>query len=171
MSKLKLMAICSPEAYARANEWYRTRKPNVPLIAMGNVQDIYPNTGHRNYLSTFLERFIVKFVNHQRPDWKAVKVANAGKVKASRFTGGARAGQIASVEYIKNHDIINGEPDIRCARPGLMPLYFEIKVGSDRLSDAQKEFIAAGWGEVYVVRTIDDFFRIWDDRNFAGVPR
>ena len=162
MSKLKLHAICTPAAYTRANEWYRGRKPNVPLIAMGNVQDIYSNTGHRNYLSTFLERFIIKFVNHQRPDWRAVKVANSGKVKASRFIGGSRAGQVASTEYIKNADIITGEPDLRILRPGMMPLYFEIKVGNDRLSDAQKTFIAAGFGEVYIVRTMDEFFEVWD---------
>jgi hypothetical protein len=47
-------------------------------------------------------------------------------------------------------------------RPGMMPLYFEIKVGKDHLSDAQKTFIAAGFGEVYIVRTMDEFFKVWD---------
>jgi hypothetical protein len=38
-----------------------------------------------------------------------------------------------------------------------MPLYFEVKIGNDTLSQAQKDFIAAGYGIVEVVKTVDEF--------------
>jgi hypothetical protein len=163
MSKLKLHAICTPAAYTRANEWYRGRKPNVPLIAMGNVQDIYSNTGHRNYLSTFLERFIIKFVNYHKPitGYEAAKIVNAGLMVHSRFVGGDKSGQIASTEFVKNHNIKVGKPDIQITHPTKPVFYIEVKVKDDRLSQAQKDFMAEGW-TVYIIRTIDEFFEVWD---------
>ncbi len=159
----KLSAICSEAAYNRANTWYRNRFENVDPRHVPDVKGLVQNTGHRNYFSMWLERFIIRWVNHHRPDWQAVKVANSGKAKASRIIGGARHGQVASITYVANRDQILGEPDIRVLRPGMPPLYFEVKIGADRLSEVQKQFIAAGFGEVYVVATVDQFLFVWDN--------
>ena len=160
----KLSAICSEAVYNRINTWYKGRFENVEPRHVPDIKGLVLNTGHRNYLSMWLERFIVKWINHHRPEWKAVKVENKGKTKASRVIGGQHHGQIASVQWVKNPNQIIGEPDLKCLRPGMMPLYFEVKIGKDRLSDAQRAFIAAGWGEVYVVGTVDEFLEIWDKK-------
>ena len=164
MPRKKLMQICSLEAYERINQWYMNRRGIDTRYAL-KVDTIYERTGHRNYLSIWLERFIIKWVNEHRKDWCAVKVANSGKKHVSRFIGGKEHGRVASVTYVKNADQIVGEPDIRIMRPRQYPLYFEVKIGSDKLSEAQKQFIKNQWGDVYVVGTVDEFLYFWDKLN------
>jgi hypothetical protein len=161
-TKKKLSRICSLEAYNRANDWHRS-KQNVPDRAKTTVDSIYSNTADRFYLSKWLERFIVRFINDQQPTWKAVKVDNRGKAIHNRVIGGANHGQVKGIMgYRKDDAQIVGEPDLRVLRPMLPVLYFEIKIGSDSLKDDQKEFIAAGFGECYVIKTLDQFFAVWD---------
>jgi hypothetical protein len=162
-TKKKLSRICSLEAYNRANDWHRS-KQNVPEHAKTTVDSIYSNTADRFYLSKWMERFIVRFINDQQPTWKAVKVDNRGKAIPNKIVGGKRDGEVIGVlTYAKNPNEIEGEPDIEVKRPiPLHSLYFEIKIGNDRLSDAQKKFIAAGFGECYVIKTLDQFFAVWD---------
>ena len=130
------------------------------------VDTIYEQTGHRNYLSIWLERFIIKWVNEHtdQTTWTAEKVENKGRLIHSRYTGGKMDGKIASSQWVKNHNITPGEPDLMCKSPTKGVMYFEIKIGSDRLSKAQKKFIAQGW-KVYVVRTVDEFLYFWDKLN------
>lgn len=165
MPAKKLFQIMSKEAYERANAWYASRHPGVPAYAAVPVDTIYTNTSHRNYLSIWIERFIVRFINDVKPEWQAVKVDNRGKAQVSRYTGGKMHGKVATVTYVKNQNQVIGEPDIRVLRPGMMPLYFEVKIKADRLSQAQSDFIRAGFGEVYVIKTLDEFFNIWDKIN------
>ena len=158
-ARKKLSAICSLEAYNRANKWHSTRHNGRGLA----VDAIYTKTSDRQYLSKWLERFIIRWVNDHRPEWKALKVDNRGKAVLNRRVGGRANGEVLGVMgYRKDSAQLTGEPDIRVLRPGRMPLYFEVKIGADRLSQEQKDFIAAGWGEVYVIKTIDGFFEVWD---------
>ena len=158
----KLSKIMSFAAYNRANTWYRNRY-EIPERAKLNVDGVYKNSTHRQYLSKWLEAFIIKWVKEHKPEWQIHKVDNSGKRVLNRIIGGARNGEvIGTMAYAKNPNQILGEPDIRALRPGRMPLYFEVKIGNDRLSEEQKQFIDAGFGEVYVVKTLDGFFEVWD---------
>jgi hypothetical protein len=163
-SQKKLSKIASLQAYTRANEWYLSRHENVPMYARLPVDSIYSKTQDRQYLSKWLEAFIVRFINDQKPDWEAVKVDNRGKAILNRIIGGPRNGQITGVlAYVKNPNQIVGELDIEVKRPmPLHPFWIEIKIGNDRLSDAQKKFISKGFGECYVIKTLDEFFDVWD---------
>jgi hypothetical protein len=162
-SQKKLSKIASLQAYTRANEWYLSRHQNVPIYARLPVDSIYSKTQDRQYLSKWLEAFIVRFINDQKPEWKAVKVDNRGKAILNRQIGGRGDGRILGIMgYRKDGNQIIGEPDIRVLRPMQAPLYFEVKIGSDKLSQDQKDFIKAQWGETYVIKTLDEFFEVWD---------
>ena len=158
-TRKKLAAICSFEAYQRINQWHSTRHNGRGLA----VDNIYTKTTDRQYLSKWLERFIVRWINDHKPEWKALKVDNRGKAVFNRVVGGKRHGEVVGIMgYRKDAAQLTGEPDIRVLRPGMMPLYFEVKIGNDRLSEEQKAFIDSGFGECYVVKTVDGFLEVWD---------
>jgi hypothetical protein len=97
----------------------------------------------------------------EKPEWIVHKVDNKGQAIMSRKST-TRPNGIVDVSYTregyrKNPNQIVGEPDIRCKRPMQIDLYFEVKIGNDRLSDEQKDFIAKGYGEVAIVKTVEDF--------------
>jgi hypothetical protein len=165
-NRKKLSQIMSLPAYDRANEWYKSLQ-NVPEHAKGSVDGIFRNTGHREYLSRWLEAFIIKYMRKEFPNYKTHKVDNRGAVIHNRVIGGARDGEVTGIMgYRKDHNQIEGEPDIRCLRPNMQPLYFEIKVKKDKLSDVQKDFINAGFGEVILIKTVDEFW-VWRD-GYSG---
>jgi hypothetical protein len=161
-NRTKLSAILSYELYIELEEWKRslTVMPYpIPLI-----DSIYKKTNDRFYLSKWLENFICYYVKHKHPTWKAIKVDNRGKAimvhDTMHYMNGRSETKTSIKGYRKNANIINGEPDIKILRPMQPVLYFEIKIGNDTLSQAQKDFIAAGYGVVEVVKTVDEFMEI-----------
>jgi len=162
----KLSRIASMEAYEWANIWYRCSQ-KVPERSKLSVDGVYKNTAHREYLSKWLEAFILKYINRTYPTWKALKVNNTGKTVPNRIVGGDRDGEVIGIlAYAKDESKQKGELDIKVMRK--MPLhtiYFEVKIGNDKLSQDQKDFIQAGYGECYVVKTLDDFLQVMDGMN------
>jgi hypothetical protein len=160
-NKKKISAIMQYETYTYLIDWYEKKhRPDFPYKIPFD-EWIYKKTSDREYLSKFLEQLIIKYLYIERPDWIVHKVDNKGKAILNRKSL-TRPNGIVDVTYSKegyrkNSNQIVGEPDIRCKRPMQVDLYFEVKIGNDRLSDAQKEFIAKGYGEVKVVKTVEDF--------------
>ena len=147
---LKLSKVCSYEAY----QWLERitlqlqSKQRYPLA----VKDyFYSQTGHRQYLSKFLESVITKLVNKSGNFAKKVETTGA-KIKTK--TG--------KEIYVKAGHKVKGEPDVMTIIDG-RTIYFEVKVGSDRLSTDQTNMISrleqAG-ARVYVVRTVCDVLEI-----------
>jgi hypothetical protein len=143
--------------------WYEERhRPNQPF-KVPFTEWIYKKTSDRQYLSKWLEKFIVKYLSIEKPEWIVHKVDNKGKEIISRSSL-TRPNGIVDVTFkregwSKNPNQIVGEPDIRCKRPMMQDLYFEVKIGNDRLSQEQKDFIAKGYGDVVIVKTVDDFLK------------
>ena len=160
-NKKKLSAIMEYDTYTYLLDWYATKhRPDFPYKIP--FEDwIYKKTSDRQYLSKFLEQLIIKYLQIEKPEWIVHKVDNKGQAIMSRKST-TRPNGIVDVSYTregyrKNPNQIVGEPDIRCKRPMQIDLYFEVKIGNDRLSEEQKDFIAKGYGEVAIVKTVEDF--------------
>jgi hypothetical protein len=111
----------------------------------------YSTTGHRQYLSKFLESVITKLVNKSGNFAKKVETTGA-KIKTK--TG--------KEIYVKAGHKVKGEPDVMAIINGAA-VYFEVKVGRDRLSTDQVTMIARlerSGARVYVVRTVDEVLEI-----------
>ena len=155
---LKLSKVCSYEAY----QWLERitlqlqAKQRYPLPVK---EYFYSQTGHRQYLSKFLESVITKLVNKSGNFAKKVETTGA-KIKTK--TG--------KEIYVKAGHKVKGEPDVMTIIDG-RTIYFEVKVGSDRLSTDQANMISrleqAG-ARVYVVKTVDDFFNIYEKIAVGG---
>jgi hypothetical protein len=158
-NRTKLSAIMSYDLYMNLDEWYRSLSPMPYPVPFESR--IYKKTSDRFYLSKWLECFIVFYVKHKHTTWIAIKVDNRGKAIMVRdklqYMNGRTDTKLSIAGYRKDANQINGEPDIKILRPMQMPLYFEVKIGNDTLSQAQKDFITAGYGVVEVVKTVDDF--------------
>jgi hypothetical protein len=157
----KLSSIMNYDTYVYLLEWYATEYRAHQQFKVPFEDWIYAKTSNREYLSKWLENFIVKYLKITKPEWIVHKVDNRGKEIVSR-TQTTRPNGIVDVTFKregwkKNANQIVGEPDIRCKRPMQIDLYFEVKIGNDRLSDAQKDFIAKGYGEVVIVKKVEDF--------------
>lgn len=154
----KLSAVCSLEAYNKLQELINESSGNFPYPPTVD-QYFYSKTNHREYLSKFLESVIIKHLRHLGYD-NTVKVKTTGQAIFNRGIGGAQDGKILGVMgYAKDSSKIKGEPDIRSVMHGRQ-VYFEVKVGSDKLSPDQKEFIKRGERLGYivaVVKTVDDY--------------
>ena len=167
MTNRKLNEVATIQAQHRAQKWYDGTQ-SIPYKMP--ITNIYKKTSHRNYLSNWIEAFIVKFMRSMFPTYKTIKVENRGKAVLDRVVGGRANGQVVGIKAYRkdNNTQIVGEPDLRCMRPGMQPLYFEVKVGKDRLSKEQEEFIKAGFGDVVIIKTLDDFWE-WFDKYQENV--
>ena len=147
---LKLSAICSYQAY----QWLERivnqlqEKQRYPLPVK---EYFYSQTGHRQYLSKFLESVITRLVN-----------ASGNFAKKVETTGAKIKTKTGKEIYVKAGHKVKGEPDVMTIIEG-RTIYFEVKVGIDRLSTDQATMIArleqAG-ARVYVVRTVCDVLEI-----------
>jgi hypothetical protein len=164
-TRMKLSRIASYEVFQKMEDWYlRTHRPNLAMKYKIPFADfIYKKTADRFYLSKWLEKFIIFYLSHERPDWEVRKVNNSGeriiRTQTYQFVNRTET-RVTTEGYRKNPNQIIGEPDIKCMRPMMQPLYFEIKIGNDRLSQEQKDFIAKGFGVVEIIRTLDEFVNV-----------
>lgn len=164
-ARKKLSRIATFETFTQMQDWYlRTHRPNIDAkYKIPFDEFIYKKTADRFYLSKWLEKFIIFYLKHERPDWEVRKVNNSGerilRTQTYQFVNRTET-RVTMEGYRKNPNQIIGEPDIKCLRPMQVPLYFEIKIGNDRLSQEQKDFIAKGFGEVEIIRTLDEFVKV-----------
>ena len=147
---LKLSKVCSYEAYLWLSQIVRQAQAGQPY-PLPVKEYFYSQTGHRQYLSKFLESIITKLVNKSGNFAKKVETTGA-KIKTK--TG--------KEIYVKAGHKVKGEPDVMTIIDGKI-IYFEVKAGNDRLSTDQATMIArleqAG-ARVYVVRTVCDVLEI-----------
>lgn len=147
--KLKIAAITSAEAYEILKKHITSKAPNFPeSYNTAPERYFYGNTQHREYLSRWLENVIVSIINH------------SGGVASKVNTVGAKIKAKSGKEiYVKHRAAKKGEPDVRAIIRG-QAIYYEVKIGSDRLSVDQNNYITelihAG-AKVYIIKTVDDF--------------
>ena len=153
---LKLSKVCSYEAYQWleriVNQLQAGQRYPLPV-----KEYFYSQTGHRQYLSKFMESVITKIINKCKPEWEALKPEDKGYlIETSK-----------GKKYIPNKSTTPGEPDIKIIerddRFKIPIMYFEVKVGRDRLSDEQIDYHAYAKArniQVYVVRTVCDVLEI-----------
>jgi hypothetical protein len=147
---LKLSAVCSYEAY----QWLEriTLKMQGSFPYPTPVKDFYYKiTGHRQYLSKFLESVIVKLVDK-----------HGGFAKKVETTGVQIKTKTGKQIYVKAGHKITGEPDVMTIING-QTVYFEVKVGWDELTPEQIGMIirleSAG-AKIFIVRTVDDILNL-----------
>jgi hypothetical protein len=161
--KKKLAKIMEYETYKILADWYaKNYKPHQPY-KLPFDEWVYKNKTHKQYLSKWLEEFVIKYLSIERPDWIVHKVDNRGqaivrKIELQRPNGYVDV-NYKREGFRKNPNQIVGEPDIRCKRPMQVDLYFEVKIGNDRLSSDQIKFIESGFGDVRIIKTVEDFIK------------
>ena len=147
---LKLSKVCSYQAYQWleriVNQLQSGQRYPLPV-----KEYFYSHTGHRQYLSKFLESVITRLVN-----------ASGNFAKKVETTGAKIKTKTGKEIYVKAGHKVKGEPDVMTIVNGKI-YYFEVKAGNDRLSADQIAMIArleqAG-ARVYVVRTVCDVLEI-----------
>lgn len=161
--KRKLSKVCSLEAYNYLENWIKEKNPRdrYPLPVKSYF---YSNTGHREFLSKFIEAVIWRMLRKEgcdpmiAPD-KGISVDRSQIV--TDVIGRKRV--IGGRSYIPNPKAKPGRADIVCFWRGQY-WNFEIKVGADRQSAVQKaeQQRAERNGEKYVIiKTVDDFLSIF----------
>ena len=147
---LKLSKVCSYEAYQWleriVNQLQAGQRYPLPV-----KEYFYSQTGHRQYLSKFLESVITRLVN-----------ASGNFAKKVETTGAKIKTKTGKEIYVKAGHKVKGEPDVMTIIDGQV-VYFEIKVGKDQLSPDQISMIVrlrhAG-AKAYVVRNVCDVLEI-----------
>lgn len=158
----KLSKVCSEEAYQWLQDWICKQNPSFPY-QMNPMQYFYTNTAHREYLSKWLEAVIVKILRSLGAD--PIKAPDKGTYRdnskvVTDVVGFQR--KVGSGQWTKNKNVRPGRADIKCYFNSKMH-NLEIKVGKDRMSEAQKreQQRAEANGEVYmIIKTIDDFLTL-----------
>jgi hypothetical protein len=162
--KLKLNAICSPTAYQWLQRWIISRAPS-NRYPLRPEQYFYSNTKHREYLSKFIESVIILVLRSKGAD--PIKANDKGRsVDASKVVTNVLGHQrtIGGRIFVKDKSVRPGRADITVFFSKTMYL-LEIKVGHDRMSEAQKQEQARAEanGEKYVIiKTVDDFINLID---------
>jgi len=157
----KLSKIMSFNAYKWLEHWISERHPkgSYPLPVK---YYFYKNNNSREYFSKFIENVIIKVLRYEGCD--PIKAPDKGRsIDMSKtvkdVTGMVRI--IGSRVFVKDERVQVGRADVKCYHRGQM-VNFEVKVGSDRQSEAQKaeQQRAESNGEVYlIIKTIDDFIK------------
>ncbi|MDV7398179.1 hypothetical protein RZS08_42645, partial [Arthrospira platensis SPKY1] len=106
------------ETYQALVEWYREKyRPTIPRNALVPFEDwVYSKTSDRFYLSKWLEKFILKYIEIEFPTWVARKVDNRGEqiLKRNTIRYVNRTETTYKMEgYRKDPNQIKGEPDIK----------------------------------------------------------
>ena len=158
----KISKICSYEAYIWLQNWiaeYRERKyPEAAKTGYFTIKPeeyFYKNTLHREYFSKFLESVIVDVLNKSGHIAKKVETAGVPIVAKSGKT----------IRVPGNRKVNKGEPDVFSLINGKM-VYWEVKIGADRLSADQKiyiERVEKSGGIVFVVKTVDEFIKNYSE--------
>jgi len=162
-SKSKLSAICSNDSYDWLQRWIISRTPNFPY-PMKPEKYFYSNTNHREYLSKFIESVMVLVLRSIGAD--PVKAPDKGKridnIEIHKDVLGHQRVNVRST-YVKDKTVREGRADVTCFFKGSLGLgmyNFEIKVGRDAQSEAQKkeQERCEKNGEFYIIiKNIDDF--------------
>ena len=153
MKSRKIDLICSPEAYQFLTDWIRQRYPNQPYLPKPETY-FYQNIKHREYLSRWLESVITRILNNN-DETMAKKVETVGAKVKNKY---------GEEIWIKKRASKVGEPDIGATVKG-RTVYFEVKIGHDRLSDEQLIFHERARKAgclVFTVRTVDEFIVIYN---------
>ena len=146
---LKIASVCSPEAYQKLKLLLQKKHEGFPKSYLIPPEKyFYKNTSHREYLSRWMEAMICNVLNFAGHPTKKVETSGK-KIKA-------KSGKEI---YVKHRAAKKGEPDVRAIIRG-QAIYYEVKIGSDRLSVDQNNYITelihAG-AKVYIIKTVDDF--------------
>lgn len=152
MKTRKINSICSPEAYQYLVDWIRQRYPNQPYPPAPETY-FYKNVKHREYLSRWLECVITRILNNN-DQTMAKKVETVGAKVKNKYN---------EEIWIKKRASKVGEPDV-CATVKGRTVYFEVKIGHDRLSDEQLEFHERARRAgclVFTIRSVDEFITIY----------
>ena len=154
----KISRICSYDAYVWLQKWivdYRERDhekaAKTGYFTTDPQKYFYKNTLHREYFSKFLESVIVDVLNKSGHIAKKVETAGVQIVAKSGKT----------IRVPGNRKVNKGEPDVFSLING-KTVYWEVKIGADRLSADQKNYIERvekSGGLVFVVKTVDEFIR------------
>ena len=160
----KLSKICSYDKYIKLYNIITTQQkekyPNARYPILCPTKRFYTKTNHREYYSKYLENMIVEIVRNE--GFVAKKVETSG-TKIKTKTG--------KEVFVKTRNKINkGEPDVYSLIEG-KATYFEVKVGKDKLSKDQIEFIETiknSGGVVHIIKTVDDFLEIYF--NYIYLP-
>ena len=158
----KLSKIMTFTTYGILDAWIKKgSKTPYPL----SVKDyFYSNTGHREYLSKFIESVIMKILKADGYD--PIKAPDSGKRIDKRkvvidVIGRSRI--IGSAQWVKDSKVMPGRADIKCFFNGKM-YNLEVKVGNDRMSQAQireRERCAEHGEEYVIIRTVEDFLGLY----------
>jgi len=156
----KLSTICTIEAYGQLVALIKEHRPNNPYPLPPETY-YYRNTKHREYLSKFLEEVIIRTLSLR--GFEAKKVNTRGKMIDQRKTYTDVLGNrktIGSMTWVKDHTATKGEPDVKSLMYGVT-VYWEVKIGADKLSPEQIAFKERGKGRyiVEVVKTVDEFLQ------------
>ena len=147
LKRLKISPLVTVKSYNCLKEYKESQSSMPYQIAPEN--SFYKNKRHRNYLSKWLEAVIVYIITHD--GWFAKKVETTGRKVRTKM---------GKEVWVKSGaDKVKGEPDIQSLIDGSL-VYWEVKVGNDRLSKEQKEFIVdieSKGAKVHVVKTLDGF--------------
>lgn len=147
LKRLKIAPLVSVHSYTWLKEFKESQSSMPYQIAPEN--SFYKNKRHRNYLSKWLEAVIVYIITHD--GWFAKKVETTGRKVRTKM---------GKEIWVKSGaDKVKGEPDIQSLIDGRL-VYWEVKVGKDKLSEDQKSFIddiESKGAKVHVVKTLDDF--------------
>jgi len=151
----KISRVASQDALNRLENIIASKYPTVPEKARTRPEKFfYGNTGHREYLSRWLEAVICWII--QNDGYLAKKVETVGKKIKNK----------ANKEiYIKHRAAKKGEPDVTSTIAG-RTVYWEVKVGADTVKDDQRDFHdrARNAGAlVFVVKSVDEFFINYDN--------
>ena len=148
---LKIASVCSPEAYQKLKLLLQKKHEGFPKSYLIPPEKyFYKNTSHREYLSRWMEAMICNVLNFAGHPTKKVETSGK-KIKA-------KSGKEI---WIKHRTSRKGEPDVMAIING-KATYFEVKIGKDTLSEDQKqdiEYLTNAGAAVYVVKTVDDFFK------------
>lgn len=161
-NRSKLARIMTWEAHEWLCEWIKQRHPVNPY-PMEPKDYFYKNTGHREYLSKFIEDVIIKVLRFKGCD--PHKAPDKGKVIDNREMVTNVLGQkkiIGSKTYVKDQKVRPGRADVGCFFNGSM-YNLEVKVGKDRMSYEQikeRERCEANGEKYVVIRMVDDFITI-----------
>lgn len=152
--------------YTKLTEWERSKHPNYPAHLRLPVKRYALNKANG------LTQAVIAWIRAH--GYQAERVNTMGRPVDNRkeFTDvvGFRR-TVGSIDWIPGTGT-RGSADIHASIPlkgsngWAVSVKIEIKIGKDRLSDAQKEYgqqMELAGGVYIVVKTLDDFFKWWDE--------
>ena len=149
LKRSKLSEICTLEAYKWLQDLIISWNPNVPY-PLTPKQSFFKNTGHREYLSKYLEAVIMMTLKKAGGD--PINAPDKGRMTTDH---------LGNKTFQFNPKVKKGRADVKCFIFGKM-VNFEVKVKKDRMSEFQHEeqSRAEANGEIYlIIKTVDDYMK------------